>query len=393
MKKFKFLFSLYWQPVCIGLLIALAIVAILTFKLGSLVPGFSAQELATRDHSSTWQHIVDNPIYAPHATWQLGLQALHHKGMAAMRSASVVIGFVSIIAFYMLLRNWYSDRLSALMTLLYTTSSWFLLTTRSANPAVLYLLLPVLLLAGTWLHEGVHTKWAYLLACASSVLLLYCPGGIWLVVAGIIWHVKTFGKQLQLAPIWYVIAGIFVSIAACMPLIYSSYKDPNVFKAIIGLPAELPTLAIFIKNILRIPLFLFIRGSADPEYGIGHVPVLDAFSSAAVIAGLYALAGKWRLDRVKMIIGYGIFAVVLVGLHGMTMFASLLPVVYILIAAGIVLLLGQWFSVFPKNPVARNLAVVLVTIAISLTTTYHLTRYFVAWPNTPATKAVFNRAP
>lgn len=59
------------------------------------------------------------------------------------------------------------------------------------------------------------------------------------------------------------------------------------------------------------------------------------------------------------------------------------PFLYIIAAAGIALLLQQWFTVFPKNPFARSVGVVLISICISASVAYNLHRYFIAWPHTP----------
>jgi NhaP-type Na+/H+ and K+/H+ antiporter len=67
----------------------------------------------------------------------------------------------------------------------------------------------------------------------------------------------------------------------------------------------------------------------------------------------------------------------------------LLPFVYIGIITGIVELINQWFTYFPRNPLARNIGISLLVFSISLTSAYHLESYFVAWPNDPDTKAVY----
>ena len=67
----------------------------------------------------------------------------------------------------------------------------------------------------------------------------------------------------------------------------------------------------------------------------------------------------------------------------------LLPFVYIGIITGIVELINQWFTYFPRNPLARNIGISLLVFSITLTSAYHLESYFVAWPNDPDTKTVY----
>lgn len=65
--------------------------------------------------------------------------------------------------------------------------------------------------------------------------------------------------------------------------------------------------------------------------------------------------------------------------------AILLPFIYLLASIGIGRMLGNWFIVFPRNPVARNIGLGLIIGMIALVGYYHITRYFVAWPNSPET--------
>jgi len=52
-------------------------------------------------------------------------------------------------------------------------------------------------------------------------------------------------------------------------------------------------------------------------------------------------------------------------------------------------MLQQWFTVFPRNPFARSAGAILMTIVVLLAAYNGFSQYFIAWPNTPETKAVF----
>lgn len=70
-----------------------------------------------------------------------------------------------------------------------------------------------------------------------------------------------------------------------------------------------------------------------------------------------------------------------------------LPFVYLLVAGGINFMIEQWFMVFPYNPFARNLAIVLIFVAIGATGFFHFNRYYIAWPQAPATKNTYHIQP
>ncbi len=78
--------------------------------------------------------------------------------------------------------------------------------------------------------------------------------------------------------------------------------------------------------------------------------------------------------------------VILIGLGQVATLGLLIPVLYIVMANGIAYMLQSWFTVFPRNPVARTLGVVLLTIVVVVSCSYQLQRYFIAWPAAEATK-------
>ena len=80
---------------------------------------------------------------------------------------------------------------------------------------------------------------------------------------------------------------------------------------------------------------------------------------------------------------------ILVSLGGAVSISILMPFIYVLVAAGIGLLLDRWQKVFPRNVIAQAVGVGLVSLAVIAVSWYGLRHYFVAWPNAPATKQVF----
>ncbi|MCA9333765.1 hypothetical protein KC963_01840, partial [Candidatus Saccharibacteria bacterium] len=139
-----------------------------------------------------------------------------------------------------------------------------------------------------------------------------------------------------------------------------------------------------------LPVFVLARGPLEPVLNLGRLPLLDIFSAAMAVLGVYWYSFKIKLLRTRLLSVFTFIAAILIMLNGVTMLPLLLPLSYIVITAGIMLLLQQWFTVFPRNPIARSLGIGIVCIAIGVTGAYHMRRYFVAWSGDPITKATFS---
>ena len=71
----------------------------------------------------------------------------------------------------------------------------------------------------------------------------------------------------------------------------------------------------------------------------------------------------------------------------------MVPFLYLLIAEGMTLVLREWREVFPRNPIARFIGTILVSIAVLTTGLYHMNRYYIAWHNFPETRAIYKNPP
>ena len=153
----------------------------------------------------------------------------------------------------------------------------------------------------------------------------------------------------------------------------------------------LPDVTTYAKNFLWQFSTLFFVAQPFPELYVGSLALLDIFSVAMVFLGIYHFV-KYMPKRRKFSFAFLVivlaFVVPLSTIYQIPMTAYI-PIIYILIASGVYELLRQWFSYFPRNPIARNSAVVIVAILIGLATLYNLQRFYIAWPNAPETKAVY----
>lgn len=121
--------------------------------------------------------------------------------------------------------------------------------------------------------------------------------------------------------------------------------------------------------------------------------MLDSFSLVMGILGVFVLWRYRLLDRVRAVFVIILFAMLLTIFSGWPTLLIALPMVFVVISTGIALFLQQWFTVFPRNPLARVTGVMIVSFVVLLACTYNMRHYFIAWPRTPDTKAVFTEKP
>ncbi|MDB5186008.1 MAG: conserved rane protein of unknown function [Candidatus Saccharibacteria bacterium] len=393
MKQFQFYLTTMIRPFFIGLLALAAIVFILGFKLGSLTPGFSQNEINQRVKTSNIDVIAENPVYAPHSIGQFALQSLGKTSPLAMRTISAAFAVLSIFAFYLLVRTWHTNRIAAFTTVLYASSAWFLHTARVATPEILFTLFPILFLLWAWLLKQERRGLSFLLAAIACAFIVYIPGMVWFLLIGLVWQAKRIARELRNVSSWYVVLCWFVGIALISPLAYAAYQNPNVLRTIAGLPSEMPRIIDFGKNLVSTLSAFIYKGPNDPGMWLGRLPLLDVFTAAMAIVGIYAYRYRLKLDRTILTTGALILSVVLVALHGPVSIAILLPLMYLFAASGIAFMLQQWFTVFPRNPVAHYIGAGLMAVAIFATVFYHVNHYFIAWPNTPETRTTYNQQP
>lgn len=390
MGKVKSFFVLQWQPMLTVVLGIALLVALLWYNLGTNTPGLSAIELQTVQDSATFSNLVANPLFLPFKLPLFVLQQLGYTSIFALRSVGAVYGLIAAVLFYIVLRQWHTKRIATIGAALFVTSSWFLQTSRLAAPYILYPLgIISLFVIFYWLYKSRHRKLVFLISSVVAVGSLYIPGMIWFVGTCFIWQlpqIKAFVKKL---PIWVLFVVVPILLVLFAPLVYASIQNYHIALGFLGAPeAFMPQ--EWVKRLLVLPVFVLARGPLEPVLNLGRLPLLDIFSAAMAVLGVYWYSFKIKLLRTRLLSVFTFIAAILIMLNGVTMLPLLLPLSYIVITAGIMLLLQQWFTVFPRNPIARSLGIGIVCIAIGVTGAYHMRRYFVAWSGDPITKATFS---
>lgn len=383
------IFRAYWQPITLFGLLLVFVAALLTYKLGTLLPGFSGSELHTYQGSLSFQHILHNPINAPFSVlgWAIVKTHLSHP-LIYLRVISATLALGTVGTFCAILYYWHGKNTALLGTFLFCTSSWFLHTARGATPDVLMFGFFILVACGVWLR-ATNSPYALIAALLLCGVLLYVPGMASLIVLGLALNWRSLDRIFS-RRLWSVTLGAILFLAILAPLGWDLYHTPMLAKTLFGLPTQgWPTPFTLLRNFLEVPVRIFIYGQSNPAAWLDHLAVLSVFETVMFLFGCYAYLHHFGLRRSKLMLLIFMVGSLVIGLGGETSLSLLLPFVYLVVAAGVDYMLGQWFKVFPRNPIAQTVGVVSFLIVVLLGMTYQTRQYFVAWPQNDTTQAVF----
>jgi hypothetical protein len=390
-KQFHNLVRTYWRPTAFygGLLILFG--GLLWYRLGTLV-GYSADELATMHASTSFRHILDNPINAPYLILGRAFLYIADQSLLLMRFVTGLFALGILSTFYWLVRHWHGERSAVFGTIMFGSSAWFLHTTRLGTPEVLLFLTLALAACAVWLKRT-DNRFALVAGFALAVSLLYVPGAIWLLLVGVVWQAKTIIKLFK-EHLPLMLASSLGALTLLAPLGWAIYNNSRIAKLALGLPATgWPQPLDALQRLAAIPYNLALRGPLDPEHWLGRLPVLDAFSAVMLLFGIYLYVQHHKLVRSRLMAAALIISSLLIALGGAVNLTMLMPFLYILIAAGIGFMLDRWYAVFPRNVIAQGVGVLLIALAITASCWYGVRHYFIAWPSAPATKNVFSIEP
>lgn len=395
MKKSKGFLAAHRPYILLALAALAAISWLMLYKLGSLVGGLSAGEHAAAVAPVGWHGIYHDALYLPlKAVRSLDFYLFSDHGLTLTRLPNTLFGGLAIISFTWLVWLWHGRRTAAIAGLLFATSAWTLHVSRLASFDVLYLwTLPTLLLMNVALQRRPDKAYVVYGNIMLWGLLLYIPGLVWLVLVNIYFQRKYIGGGWRHFKRWwqrllYLLAG-----AIWLPLLVDNLRQPVLLRTWLGLPAHLAAPLTLLKHFVGVFVHLFVRG---PEYAavwLGKAPVLDIFTLAMCLIGLYFYAVNRGAVRSRLFGCFLLLGAVLIALGGPVSLSLLVPLMYVVAATGITYLIQEWLQVFPVNPLARWLGLGLVSLAVVLACTYNLRAYFVAWPHNHTTQAVFRYRP
>lgn len=389
MKGLQKLLAKLWLPSLLGVIGTAVTLSVLFFRLGSLTPGLSSQELQALANTTSLKTIAQNPLYLPFllGEWMVFRLHLNHLPIA-LRGVSALIGSVCVLGFYMLLKRWHTRRIAITGTLVFLCSTWFLSITRSATPTILYVFNVLsIVFIGALVHQQKASKSSLLLAAICAALLVYSPGMVWLLIIGVVWQYKGIISLLKQNPVWLWLTASIIFGILLLPAIYAVGLHWRYALDILAIPQH-PEPIKMAWNLLLVPKELFVQGP-DQEFWLAKLPIMDMFLGVMFAVGVYNYYRRRKLTRTKFLAEMSVVLILLIAILNIPS-VVMLPLVYAAVVAGLTLLLQQWFTVFPLNPIARNVGLGILLIVTLASCSFQLNRYFVAWRYNATTRAVYS---
>lgn len=384
----------YWRENSVKLSVATVAAVLLLYRVGSIPVGASKKEAALiaslRAHKINYFYVWHNVVFLPYSVGIVILRYTHLYNLYALRGLAAVFGLASAIIFFYLIWRWYGGLIATLATGLFASSLWFLQASRLGGGLSLYSLALLAIILITFIkrnekHESLKT----VISVLALVLIIYIPGMVWFVLASLILNKDVIIDELRNLERWIKLVLPIISLVILSPLIWSAVHNINVLRQIFGVPSHL-SLHEVSQNLYHFPLDVFIRSSSSSVFAIGHLPLMDIFSTTMVILGIYSL---YKDMAYRTLIG------LLIGFLGGWLLFSLgivpayvsLVILAILVAGGLHYLLDTWFTVFPRNPLARGVGVAFISLAVISVVWLHINQFYIAWPNTLVTISTYSQ--
>jgi len=380
-----------WQSAILGSCFILFALALVCYKLGSLTGGLSPAELAARVQYSSFGAILSNPPNAPYKLLAWMLSFVPYNSPAMIRLPSALFGLSTLVPLAYIMRRWYGPRVMLLGLILFASSAWFLHVSRIALFDVEFLWATTTLVA---LHLLLHARAEKLLVFLSWLLgmlvLLFVPGMIWFVLLNIILQYNDILDAWdETKGVWLKIFVILVPLLTLAAIGYAMYRNTNLITTWLGLPPRPEQWLDMLKRFGNAFAYFVVRGPHNPVLWLGRLPILDAFMTAMLAAGILVYAKRIKASHTRLLALFFLLGAILTALSLNISFSVIVPLVYIIATAGIAYLMHEWLHVFPRNPLARSLGIGLVGLLIVASSVYNVRSYFVAWPHNTETQATF----
>ncbi|MGB4758931.1 MAG: hypothetical protein WBP26_02645 [Candidatus Saccharimonadales bacterium] len=363
------------------------------WNIGSLPGGYSKNEALQAIASSSLSEIWQNPVGSPHKllTYWYGFFV---NDLLATRLASVTFAILAVILFYILVRQWHSKIVSVWATLLFAAAASMLHIGRWGGEMIVpAAMLLALLVIGLYAKYGTSNYSVWPLLCCTLLIAgsLYVPGMVWIVLLLLILGWRTGAIFLGRYSMLFKAGALALLLVLLIPLVWYIAKQPaDGLLAIAGFSQHPATITDGLKAVGFAPIHAFYGGYQDSELWLGKVPLLDAFSLTMLLLGIYYYVFRYRkLKRSPLIICLVIFSFLLTSLSDYWLIPLFIVGIFFLISAGLQEMSNRWLTVFPRNPLAKNTGLVLLSCMVALAMFYNMQHYFVAWPKAPETKQVY----
>ncbi len=379
--------SLRW----LGYVVLAILVFFLFFwRLSGLVPGLAPSEISARATSLGVHTIYHDPINGPLKLIQYAFLKISPTSAVSIRLGSVIVACLFGLCFYRLASSWFGRLIGLFASLIFISLPLFVIAGRTGDGQIM-LFSPILL---SWLYFWLlksekHKSQIWALLLLSAAALVYTPGILWFVAAGMVITRKRVMAAIADIKPWISGLALLAAAGTITPLILSSISQPAIIKRLLLIPTDWQSALTVAKNFGWMLLALFAKSPAHNQLILGRTPLLSVVVLALVIFGVYAMqaAARTKAAGLGLVI---LLAVTAAAINNNLVYLALgLPAIGLLAAAGLRYLYIEWRNIFPRNPVPKTFALILIA-AVTLSQLYFGIRYsLVAWPQSVATRTTY----
>lgn len=370
--------------ITLGLVFLISVV----WKIGDLVPGMSGAEIAQKNLAKNIHSLSTNLSDAPFRLMQHLAITVHPDKIVSLRLVSVVVALLVSFCFYQLARGWFGRSIGLLGAVIFISFPLFAISGRQATPQIM-LFSPLILM---YLYSRVlksESLWLWVLLAFIAGILIYTPGMIWWIIGAAVLCYRKISVQLSEAAsrVSVVVAAILCVLVA--PLVTVAIRHPHFLRQLLLIPQNFVSPAHMVSRLIHILGALFVKMPYTSPLVVGRTPVLNILLIALLIFGVYAMrsAAPDKTIALSIAVLFGIVAATLSDNFVYLIYCC--PALLIFVTAGLRYLYIEWRTIFPRNPVPKTFALVLIT-AVSLSQLYYSWHYTLsAWPHSSAVKSVY----
>jgi hypothetical protein len=315
----------------------------------------------------------------------LSIKVLGNSALA-LRVVPALLGVVSVMLCYQLVKSWFGRRVAVLTALLLAVTPWSVTLSRTGVSSSI---IPFWLVLSLWLVTRALQKGSiiwFLLAGLTLGSGVYVDGIWWFAVAAILFAsvpAVFFRNRLGVGSKQFLLAAVAL-LAALLPAITSTVLNP---KALGQLFSQLPATTRILDGLARVAAMFNLNGDDSYIYNLGGLPMLNFFVGVMFIVGLLIILGQLRRTKYMLLFLLLIVGMLPAAITGRADAArgaiTLLPAL-VLAAIGINYMLERWYQTFPINAAARSAGLSAIVFVLAMTVYQGYNHYFIAWAQTRA---------
>jgi hypothetical protein len=296
---------------------------------------------------------------------------------------------VFVFAIVFILWSWFGREIGLMGALLFIATPLFLIAARQGTSEIMYFCIAAIMAVYIWTLWARNKDFGLISLFIVCAVALYTPGvAIWLAGAAIISR-KKISDTLSLVNPPAMTAAVLLSVLILAPMAFALISDWHIIKDLVPLPVHFAKPLIMVKETAWMALAVFFKTPYHTDFLLARLPILNIVQDALLVFGAYAL---WQAANKKLLsLSAGIiFAILAAGVNNdVGLLALAVPLLAVIVCAGLRYLYIEWLGVFPLNPVARGLAYTLLATIVIIQLLFGIRYAVVAWPDSSNTKSAY----